>query len=73
MKSLIVAAALASLILTTSQANAWMHHGGYGGWGHGYGWGHHYGWHRWGGGWGGGWGGACRLRCNPWRCWRVCW
>ena len=24
---------------------------------------------RWGsGGWGG-----CRVRCNPWRCWRVCW
>jgi len=17
--------------------------------------------------------GRCRLRCNPWRCWRVCW
>jgi len=21
----------------------------------------------------GGWGYGCRLRCNPWRCWRVCW
>jgi hypothetical protein len=20
-----------------------------------------------------GWGPRCRLRCNPWRCWRVCW
>ena len=55
--------------------------GGYG-WRRGYGWRGGYGWHR---GWGwrgygwrrpygvyGGWGG-CRLRCNPWRCWRVCW
>jgi hypothetical protein len=35
----------------------------------GYGW-RGYGWRRYGvyGGWGG-----CRLRCNPWRCWRVCW
>ncbi|MGA8989781.1 MAG: hypothetical protein WB500_05245 [Rhodoplanes sp.] len=27
---------------------------------------------RWGSGGWGGWGG-CRVRCNPWRCWRVCW
>jgi len=36
-----------------------------------YGW-RGYGWRRYGWRpyrvWGG-----CRLRCNPWRCWRVCW
>jgi len=48
-------------------------------WRRGYGWRGGYGWRRgWRGyGWRrygvyGGWGG-CRLRCNPWRCWRVCW
>ena len=43
------------------------------GWHRGYGW-RGYGWRR-GWGWRGyGWRGyGCRLRCNPWRCWRVCW
>ncbi|MFY9990911.1 MAG: hypothetical protein WAL40_07700 [Rhodoplanes sp.] len=43
-------------------------------WGSG-GWG--WGWHgprrshwRWGSG---GWGPRCRIRCGPYRCWRVCW
>ncbi len=39
----------------------------------GYGWRGGYGVHR-GYGWRGVYGGyGCRLRCNPWRCWRVCW
>ena len=54
-------------------------------WRRGYGWRGGYGWHRgyaWRGyGWrrpygvygGYGWRRHCRLRCNPWRCWRVCW
>jgi hypothetical protein len=55
-------------------------------WRRGYGWRGGYGFHRgygWRGGWRGygvrhygvygGWGNGCRLRCNPWRCWRVCW
>jgi hypothetical protein len=41
----------------------------------------HWRWGSWGHGprrshwrWGSrGWGPRCRLRCNPWRCWRVCW
>jgi hypothetical protein len=39
-----------------------------------YGWHRGYGWRR-GWGWRGyGWRGyGCRVRCNPWRCWRVCW
>jgi hypothetical protein len=48
-------------------------------WRRGYGWHRGYGWR--GHGWRGyGWrpygvygGYGCRLRCNPWRCWRVCW
>jgi hypothetical protein len=53
-------------------------------WRRGYGWRgygvHRYGWR--GYGWRGyGWrrpygvygGYGCRLRCNPWRCWRACW
>jgi hypothetical protein len=36
------------------------------GWRRGYGW-RGYGWRRYGVY------GGCRLRCNPWRCWRVCW
>ena len=46
-----------------------VQHWRWGSWGHGPRRSH---W-RWGsGGWGWGWGG-CRVRCNPWRCWRVCW
>jgi hypothetical protein len=45
------------------------------GWRRGWGW-RGYGWRR-GWGWRGygwrGYGYGCRLRCNPWRCWRVCW
>jgi hypothetical protein len=41
------------------------------GWRRGYGW-RGYGWRRYG--WRPyGFYGRCRLRCNPWRCWRVCW
>jgi hypothetical protein len=36
------------------------------GWRRGYGW-RRYGWRPYG------FYGRCRLRCNPWRCWRVCW
>jgi len=73
MKSLIATAALATVLLTSSQAGAWMHGGGYhhGGWGgYHHGWGHGYGYgHRWSM-----YGGACRMNCNPWgHCWRVCW
>ena len=53
----------------------------HGGWHHGYGYGYRgYGWrrHHYGYGWRpygfyGGYSYGCRLRCNPWRCWRVCW
>ena len=40
-----------------------------------YRWHRSYGWHRYGWRHYGFYGGyrRCRLRCNPWRCWRVCW